>query len=278
MAGVPRPLDGELSRLLFRPAGRARPERAQPAGERGQESGRRTGRARHSHLRNRIAGPRFARTGPAAAAEGGEAVIGRPRAAGRRCRDGPGSARRGRRDAGHADHQLADPLGPVGLPSAGRRGRARLGRPPAPRSWRAGPSMSTARCADAPLPVRRETSTPASSAGRTRPSFWRWTAGTAPPRTWNPRHVAGPCRPFSTTAWSGSRPSTEQHWRHEHGQGSGRHLGQGRRRQDDLDRRARGGAGADRAEGGAHRLRCRSAGISTSSWAPSGAWSSTSST
>ena len=60
----------------------------------------------------------------------------------------------------------------------------------------AGPSMSTARCAAALRRARWATKARASSAARTRPSFWRSTAGTSPPRRWI--RAASRSRRFST--------------------------------------------------------------------------------
>ena len=134
-----------------------------------------------------------------------------------------------------ADHQVADPLRPVGLSTAGRRDRARLGRLRLrDHRRRIRPRLRHA-CADASSPAPRETPTRASSAAGTRPSFWPWTAGIAPPTTWSRRRAASRYRPFSRTASSASRHSTRQIGRQEYGQGSGRHIRQGRRRQDDVD-------------------------------------------
>ena len=116
------------------------------------------------------------------------------------------------------------------------------------------------------------------SAAGWKPNWWPSTGSTARPTKWARR----PARPPAQVRLDGKRPAIGQRStetrrgraRNDHGQGSGRHLRQGRRRQDHLHRLAGRRAGPGRAERRRWSISTSGCATSTWSWGPSGASSS----
>src|SRR6476646_5246866 len=119
--------------------------------------------------------------------------------------------------------------------------------------------MSTARCVAAHWRVLVETTKRASFATASKRSCCRSMATTGPPKKSMRACVGGPHRHGLTATPSWSRRSNEKDEEVKDDEGHCCHIRQGRRRQDDVDRRARRSACAERAECRGHRFRCRTA-------------------